>query len=353
VDLSDQLERQLTDAVLDFIGFDPSPQLVRGLIGSEALTRMPRSLRGGYGCARWVVRYSLSCATPERFVQVVQGCDPGGALVELHALVGDLQRDPSAWSARAAARLWVPAGWPFIDRAGVREALAVMAEGRGPSALAIEGPFGHGKRTMAEYIRYLARETQSFDPAVVEIRREPEPGVLLSIVTQLSTALGQPAELDTTHVEPERQGTIFAREIAQLASASPTTTWLVANIVDHSGLEEGVVRFVDELLGLVQRVPAVGDKLRVLVMCDQLTLLELENPPPLESRHTLAQVTDADIRAWFEAAAPGKPRELYELTTQTVIRKLQSANPALPRRLRLVSHHCAVAQRQLAAVTGD
>jgi hypothetical protein len=65
-----------------------------------------------------------------------------------------------------------------------------------------------------------------------------------------------------------------------------------------------VLRFVDELLGLVQRTPAVTDKLRVLVLCDELSPLELENLPPVEFRHERAQRP----RHGHAVARPARPR---------------------------------------------
>jgi hypothetical protein len=352
MDLADNLKRQLEAAVLSNLGSPASLDVQGSLVGPESLRQVPGGLNP-YGHAQWVVRYALNQATPEIFVGLVRNVDIPGRLRELHAIVDQLEADPDIWSAPVVAGLWVPKRWPFIDRTSVVTALVAMADGGGPAAVAIEGSYGHGKKTMVEYIRCLALEKQSFEPVVVEVRKEPEPGVLESIVTDLSMALNELPDLDTTHVEPERQATILARDIAQLALVAPTPTWLVARFVDGSGLEDGVLAFIDELLSLVQGTAAIGDKLRVVLLCDQLALLELDNAPPLEARHALAQVGDAEIRAWLEAAAPGKPQQVYELFTQSVVKQLAKEDPAPPRRLKWVSSKCAITHRQLLLVENE
>ena len=352
VELADDLRRQLEDAVFHNLGSPPDTQVMSVLAGPESLRQLPGGL-SPYGHAQWVVRYALGQATSAVFIGLVRNADAPQELGALRELVDKLEAHPDSWSAPVIAGLWVPERWPFIDRTDVVEALAEMAGGAGPPAVAIEGSFGHGKRTMAEYVRCLAREKGTFEPVVVELRQEPEPGVLESIVTELSVALDEQPDLDTTHVEPERQATILARDIAQIALVTATPTWFVAHVVDSAGLEEGVLVFLDELLGLVQGTPAVGDKLRVLVLCDQLALLELKNAPPLDARHALAQPSDAEIRAWLEAAAPGKPEQIYDLFTDTVMTQLTKTNPALSRRLKWLSSQCAITQRKLLEVPSE
>jgi hypothetical protein len=352
MDLSDDLKRQLEDAVFNNLGAMPTAQGLRLLVGPKPVRELPPGL-SPYGHAQWVVRVSLSQATPEIFIEVVKLTDLAGELRELQAIVAQLAAHPDTWAAPVVAGLWVPKRWPFIDRTSVVAALAAMADGDGPAAVAIEGSYGHGKKTMVEYIRSLAVEKGSFELAVVELRKEPEPGILESIVTELSVLLNEPPDMDTTHVEPERQATILARDVAQIALDTAQPIWVVAHFVESTGLEEGVLAFIDELLGLVQGTAAIGAKLRILLLCDQLAVLELKNAPPLDARHALSQVSDGEIRAWLEAAAPGKPQQVYELFTDSVTRQLARANPALSRRLKWVSSRCAITQRRLLAVEDE
>lgn len=348
MDLTDQLRRQLEDAAYDFIGHPPSPPVLRDLIGSEGVIALPATYNA-FRSAQWVVDFTLRHATPALFVKLVRLSDPGQALVELHALVADFEADPARWTAPpAAGALWIPAGWPFVDREPLRAALDGMAQGQGPSALVIEGPSGHGKRTMTEYVRQLAADSGGFAPVVVELRPQPDPGVLLSMVAELAVVCGGEADLDTTHVEPERQAVILARDIAQAAAAAPAPTWFVANVVDHQGLEDGVLAFVDELLRLIATTPAVAHMLRVVVLCDQLSLLGLQQAPPLEARLTLGQVDGAQIRAWLEAAVPGKDPGLYEIAADTIVSTLDAAPPAPALRLQFTALKCKRAHERLA-----
>jgi hypothetical protein len=346
MNLTESLERQLVESVLRFVGNPPAPDTVAALIGHGAQAEAPPGANA-FNYATWIVRYSLRRPTKDIFVRLVQLSDTGD-LVALQSLVAELEADSSKWSAPVEG-LWIPTGWPFVDRASLRNTLATMANGAGPPALSIEGSFGNGKRTMAAFIRHLADETNAFEPVIRDLRPEPEPGTLFDVATELSMALGEVPDLETTHAEPERQATTLARQAALAAPSAPIPVWFLANVMEHAGLEEGVLVFVDELLRLVQSAPQIAAKLRVLVLCDQVSLLELENAPPLDARHTLPQITDTEIREWLEAAAPGKDPTLYQLAAETVVRSLEDEDVAPTKKLRLLSMSCKLAHRKLAA----
>ncbi len=347
MNLAEDVRRQLEVLVQNSIGEPASPATLRILVGSEALNSVPAGMNSSH-LAQWVVGYSLARGNPTVFLRVVQMCDPAKRIGDLYPLVDELKADGSKWASGVGDGLWVPDGWPFIDRQPLRDALTTMAGGAGPPALSIEGPFGHGKETMSDYVCYLAREALSFRPLVLKLRAEPVPGLLASIATKVWMMLEQPPDTDTTHAEPERQAAILARQIATAALAAPTPTWLVANVIDHAGLEEeGVIAFLDELLRLVQTTQTVAQKLRVVVLCDQLSLLELKNPPPGDAKHTLGQVGEVEVRQWFEADTPGKPADLYQFTAERVMLSLETANPRLERRMETLALKCAGASKAL------
>jgi hypothetical protein len=348
MNLAEDLRRQLEAFVQRRIGVNPEIDVLRLMVGSEALQRVPAGL-SSFQLAQWVVGYSLTRGNPTVFLQVVAIGDPAKQLLDLDPLVQELKADSSKWVSGVGDGLWVPDGWPFIDRKPLRDALTAMAEGAGPPALSIEGPFGHGKETMAEYACYLAREAKSFVPLVLKLRTEPVPGLLASIATKLWMVLNQPPDTETTHAEPERQAVILARQLAEAALASPTPTWVVANVLDHTGLaDEGVIAFLDDLVRLVHETPSLPQKLRILILCDQLSLLELKNLPPSEARFTLGQVSGIEVREWLEAATPGKPEDLYQLATDRVMLSLDTDNPRVERRLEILSRKCKDVQKTLA-----
>jgi hypothetical protein len=343
--LTDDLRRQLVQAVLGTVGDPAQPGVVATLIGHQAMGDAPAGMNG-FKYAEWIVSYALRQPTKDVFVRVVQSSDQGQALGALHALLGELEADTSRWSAPAHG-LWIPTGWPFVDRASLRDALTAMAAGSGPPAVSIEGAFGEGKKTMASYIEHLANTTVGFSPLIRHFRREPGPGVLNATVTDFWMKLGTIPDVETTHAEPERQGTTLARQVARVAPTAPIPIWFVANVVDRTGLEEGLLPFLDELLRLVQDAPEIAQKLRVLLLSDQLALLELENPPPPEARYTLPAITDADIRQWLEAAAPGRSATLYELAAEKVLQRLDAAPLDPSAKLRELAVGCKVAYGSL------
>jgi hypothetical protein len=345
VNLADELRQPLVQVVLAHIGDPVQPAVVATLIGFQAVGQAPAGMNG-FRYADWIVAYSLRQPAKDVFVNLVRTLDPGEALVPLHALLAELEADGSRWSAPAQP-LWIPPGWPFIDRASLRDVLATMAEGGGLAAVSIEGPFGEGKRTMAAYVNYLAQETNGFSPIIRELRQEPADTALFAIATDFWVALGAPIDIDTTHAEPERQATTLAQQIAFAASAAPLPIWFVATVIDHTGLAAGLLKFVDELLRLVQSAPEISRKLRVIVLCDQLPLLELRNPPPTDARFSLPQITSLEIRQWLEAAAPGKTPTLYQLAADTVMQSLDLPTLEPSSRLRRLSFGCKLAHTKL------
>jgi len=344
MNLSDDLRRQLEQSVARHIGEPPATDTLSKLIGHAAVNGAPGGMNAfRYGA--WIVKYALRQPTRDLFVRVVRDTDTGD-LVELQALIAELEADSSKWTAPVEG-LWIPTRWPFIDRTSLRDALDEMVGAEGPPALAIEGPLGNGKRTMGAYIRHLAERANAFEPVIRELRDEPQPGTLFDIVTELWLVLGEEADLETTHAEPERQATTLARETAVAAQAAPLPVWFVAIVMEHAGLEEGVLKFVDELLRLVQTSTDIAAKLRVLVLCDQLSLLELEHPPLM--RHALPEITEVEVGQWLQAVAPGKEAALYEVTATTLVDRLKSQDVAQSKLLRRLAQSCAIAARKLAA----
>jgi hypothetical protein len=345
VNLADDLERSLVQAVSDFIGDPINPPVVRLLIGHEAMTVAPPGMNGPR-YAVWLVGHVLRLPKPDVFARVVKRADRAGALPDLHALLADLDVGRVQWSAPEAG-LWIPAGWPFLDRETLRITLDQMAAGGGPPALSIEGSTGDGKKTMAAYIEHLAARTDSFFPVIRELRSEPGTGALFPAATELYMAFPSQADLATTHEEPERQARAYARDIAAVAPNAPGPVWFVANVIGQPDVEDGLLPFVDELLRLVQATPEIAQKLRVLVLCDRLAVLPLEHAPAASARHTLPQITDTEIRQWLEAAAPGKSQTLYELAAERVLRSLDSQAIQPWARLRMLAVQCKRAHSML------
>jgi len=345
--LDDDRRRELVESVAFAMGSTPF-ELGHSLLGAQAMRHAPGGGANTYHVAEWAVGYVLSRSTPGGFINLVSGVDPAGTLVEVQALVAQLEAGECGWTVpgHAAWDLWMPDDWPFIDRAPVRQTLGAMAAGNGPFALAIEGPFGHGKRTIGKYVGKLADDTEAFNAAVVELRGEPQSGLLDEMIIELAKALGIPADVRSTHAEPERAALAHANQIVVDAMSAPAVAWFVAIVIDEK-LEDGVLAFVDSLLGHVRSASPLAGKLRVIVVCQELSRLELDNAPALDVRHALTEVTDAEVREWFEAAVPGRPPEVYALSANAVMAKLSDLQGSSPRRLRQLSYQCGIVHRQL------
>jgi hypothetical protein len=345
MNLADELKRPFVQVVLDTIGDPAQPQVVRSLVGHQAMSST-RPGMNGFQYAEWIVAHSLRQPNRYTFVRVVTRTDPAGSLPELHELVEDLVAGRVEWEALQLA-LWVPVGWPFLDREALRQTLQDMAEGSGPPALAIEGGTGEGKRTMASYIGHLADSTDSFLPIFRELRSEPGNRVLFAMAMDLYMAFPSQLDLSTTHQEPERQARAYAREIAVAVPNAPTPVWFVASVIGQPTVGDGLLPFVDELLRLVKATPEIARNLRMLVLCDQLGRLPLEHAPPASARHALPQITDVEIRQWFEAVAPGKSPTLYQLTVERVLQSLEQQSVTPADRLRMLAVQCKRAHATL------
>ena len=356
-----QLDRarsfELTQQVFLWIGLDPEPAVLKELVGWEATANVLRFTKP-YQVAVWVVDQALRARTAEVLIKVVRTVDPPpGALVDLHALVNDLDADPSGWSAEVdIGALWAPPKWPFVDRDPLRSILGSMAQGEGPASLSVEGPHGHGKHAVTSYIEQLAGDdTGPFQAVVAELRREPSPGLLIELVARLRLALELDPEVKTTHAEPDRRGEALARDLALEAPSAraPRPVWLVANVLDPTGVEEGVLPFIDELLRLIATVSEVAAKIRVVLLAESASRLGLENLPEAQHRHVLLPDIDQKaVAGWLAAAAPGKDEEFYALASERVIQRMDENPPALAERLQRLALGCAKAHQTLVGSGG-
>ena len=347
--LDEARRRELVEYVFLHIGTPANPAMLQLLVGLEALSGVPAGLNG-FHMAEWVVDHTLGLESPDAFLHVVRTVDQAGALADVRRVVAEIEADPSKWSAVGAlGGLWAPPEWPFVDRESLRGILKTMAEGGGPPTLSIDGSVGHGKRTIATYIRQLADKRRSFRTVVAELWREPGGGVLAAVVADLRLKLDLDLDLRTTHAEPERQGEVLARDLALEALSAPMPVWFVANVLDPSGVDAGTMRFVDELIRLVGTVPELGAKLRVVVLSESISLLGLKNLPPVEHRHVLPEVDRQAVTQWLAAAVPGRDEALYDLTADVLFRKIDESSPPPADRLRTLAFHCAKAHRKLSA----
>jgi hypothetical protein len=344
--LTPEQRNQLTQVVHEFIGGGPDVASMRVLVGAAGVAEI--SAVNAYGYASRIVEYALARPSPDTFIEILRQADAGGTIVELQAVVRQLADDPRTWMAHASDNvLFLAANSPFIDRHDLRNTLRAMAIGDGPAAITIEAPTGHGKRTVCDYIERWAAGGNAFSVVCRDLRREPETGTLDLLVADLRLAMDLDIGMDSTHVEPERHGVVLARLLADDAMLASKTVWMVANIVEPSGVEPGVLNFVDELLGCVQAHPLVADRLRVVVLSDDFGRTGLEKLPGIADRHVLPDVTEDEIRQWLEATAPGKAPDLYGVVASRVVRKVADRGPAPSERLQWLARHSLEAHRSL------
>ena len=347
--LSPKQREQVEYLIFVYIGIVPASATVQELFGPELAHTYPGGVNG-HQLAVWLLDRCLALPQPDLFIKVVTTVDVQGELVEVHHLVRRLRQDASLWRTQVLDELWVPAEWPFIDRQELRRALTAIADGVGPAAITIEASEGHGKRTMCAYIQHLARRHRGFRPVVAELRHAPDPGVLDALVAELRMALELDLNDDTTHLDPERRAVVSARKLTRDEEAllAPEPVWLVANVVEVTGLEEGLLRFIDELLGQVQNTRVEDLRLHVVLLSNEVARLGLTNLPDLTARHVLPEVDEAAVTEWLAAAEPGKPEQMYATATAMVLRNVEARLPAPSLRLRWLAQHCIQAQRRLA-----
>ena len=138
---------------------------------------------------------------------------------------------------------------------------------------------------------------------------------------------------------------VLARRLA-LGPLAPAAVWLVANVVEVSGLEAGVLRFLDELLGQVQQTPAESRQLSVVLLSDEVARLGLADLPEVSARFVLPEVNGTAVGQWLEAAVPGKTPQLYTTAT-ALLRKLEDRRPPPSMRLQWLARHCIAAHQKL------
>lgn len=342
--LSEKQREQVANLIFLYLGMSPSPATIQALVGLEPARSAPAN---AYRLALWLLDYTMASPRPDLFIKVITAVDAQRELLEVQEMVGHLRRDVSLWQTQALDELWIPPRWPFTDRQELRQALLAIADGNGPAAITIEAPQGYGKRTMCAYIEHLARRHGGFHPVVSPLRRVPTPGLLDALVADLRIGLDLDLDDDTTHIEPERRAVVSARTLAQQAVSASSAAWLVANVIDAE-LEDGVLRFIDELLSQVQDIPAELRRLRVVVLSDDVAGLGLTHLPDLAARYVLPEVDEAAITQWLAAAVPGKPAQMYSFTTSMVLGKVEEMRLPPAARLEWLARHCIAAHRRLA-----
>jgi hypothetical protein len=345
--LTDENRRQLSALIATHVGFIPAEAAIEQLVGAE-LTRLAPP-KNGPVLAGWLLDQALGRSDPAIFIRMVRTADAAGRVVEIHALIAQLEADPSLWRPGAVA-LWIPKSWPFLDREELRDVLSTMAIGTGPVAITIEAPDGFGKATMSAYIEDLARPDESLVVVPIELRKDAVGGVLNALVARLRIELGIDPADDTTHEEPERRAMVLARELAREAPLGSSTVWLVANVIDPPGLEPGVLRFIDVLLGEIQETDAALIRLRVILLASEVGILGLEQLPPVEHRFVLPEVAEPEVAAWLRAAVPGKPSGLYETAAKVVLADVLEQQPPPARWLEYLALQCRRTHRKLAGV---
>ncbi len=343
--LTAEQRMQLVPLIVDHLGESRSGVAAIELFGPAAVREVPAGLND-FRHATWLLEHVLNAETPAGFVAVVTAVDPAGQLPEVHLVVERLRIGQLPWGGAGVDELWMPARWPFADREGLRTALCDTARGLGAAAMTIEGPAGHGKRTMCSYLEHAARKHGVYTPVVEHLQRLDDPGVLDALVTQLRLTLGVRSEVVSPHVEPQRRAVALARELARDAAFSPTPVWFVANVLEPV-LDDGVLVFVDELLRLVQDDPVLARGVRVAVLADFATV-SLRNLPGVEHRHALPEIAEGEVARWLAAAAPGKAQALYDLAACRVIDQVAARAPTPRLRLRHVALQCLEAHRVLA-----
>ncbi len=373
--LSPEQREQVQQLIWYYIGDPPSPVTMNNLFELRLAGSHPPGL-SPYALAGWFLDRCLASPKPDLFIRVVTTVDAAGVAVEVHNLVRRLRQDASLWKTKVLDELWVPTEeWPFIDRQQLRAALTDIADGEGPGAITIEGSTGYGKRTMCAYIERLAARRRlepglrAFRPVVQELGHRPE-GFLKDLVNELRWRLGMDLDDDipdldttthldldddipdldtTTHLDPERRAVVWARNLTRHgALLAPEPVWLVANVVEVTGLEEGVLRFIDELLSQVQSTPAEVRRLHVVLLASEVaTLGPMANLPDPSARYILPEVDEAAVTEWLKAAEPGKADQLYEAATQEVLLKARPHPASM--RLKWLALYCVKAQEHLAA----
>lgn len=341
--LTDEQHKQVVYLITEYLGEGRYGQVARDLFGPEALRVVPAGLNP-HNHAKWLLDWSLALPKADTFVNVVLKVDAAGELVRVHQLVGHLRSGQLDWTGLGTGELWMPAEWPFADREPLRTKLCDIARGNGPTASTIDGPAGHGKRTMCAYIDHCARRHGVFTPVVEHLQRLHDNRMVDYLADQLRLKLGVvvPPAIDP---EPERRAVTLASNIGGFAVHSRTPVWFVANLVEPEQ-DAGVLKFLGELLRQVQTTPLLAKKLRITVLAD-FAAVALENLPEINSRYTLAEISEAEIAGWLAAAVPGKDEAYYRHTADQVISHVTALAPTPRMRLRLLAQKCVDAHRVL------
>lgn len=341
--LTDEQHKQVVTLIMAHLGGAGHGPMAWDLFGPEAVQAVPAGLND-YQYAKWMLDRSLRQATPDPFIKIVLTVDFPGEIGEVRKLVDDLGSGRRAWSGVGVDELWMPAESPFADREDLRTSLRDIARGGGPVVSTIDGPAGHGKRTMCGYIDACARKHGVYLPVVEHLQRLHDNRFVDFLADLLRSKLRVtvPPAIDP---EPERRAVTLAMNLADFAINSPVPVWFVANLVEPDQ-DAGVVKFLGVLMGQIHENPLLKAKLRMTVLAD-FAAVELENMPGSDSRYTLAEIAETEIADWLEAVVPGKGEARYRQTARQVVTVVTALQPTPRMRLRLLAQKCVEAHHVL------
>lgn len=349
--LDDSDRRELLVLVQSFIGAGPSWDTIAELVGPVHIASLPGGLTPARA-ADWIIQVALARSEAGLFVAILGKVNAGGMSPALAALAATLARDPGAWRIGAdPADLFHPVDKAFLDREDVRPTLLEMSQGTGPALVTIEAPEGLGKTTIAAYLDVLCQRAGVVERLPLDIRPSPVGGLLDSVAADLRSALRLRLPLRVTQAEPERQGVVLARELAQglarEAALAPTRVCAIVTLAEPPAVEPGVIAFLDELMGQVTASESVARRLAIAVVTQDTLASGLTNLPAPDRRFVLGDVPGPSVLAWLKAAAPGKPEDLYAVAAETVLTQVSGQVQA--RRLEWLRRYCEQTHRDLLA----
>jgi hypothetical protein len=188
---------------------------------------------------------------------------------------------------------------------------------------------------MCSYIEDCARRL-SVATVVEHLRRTGNPHTVDFLANSLRLAMSR--EVTMSPLDPRRQARLLARDAAQLA----IPVWFVVNLQDPLQ-DDGVLGFLDELLDQVRSDSVIAQSLRLTVLANDLSALDLTNLPDGLHRYTLPEIAHDEIGEWLERATPGLDKHKYALAARNILEVVDEWGPAPEMRLKYLAQHCVAA----------
>jgi hypothetical protein len=285
--------------------------------------------------AEWIVDQSLSNATSEIFLKVVDRLSnqQSGALEAIFTIARNLRTVEIPWIPRSnpvivswaieADPLSTSEGLPFVDRTDFRSLLPRHGSALKTNCLVVAGGDRSGKSFLKDFCQAYAMSRGGIHVGYAKLNGSPARATPRAVAQSLAFGLkADPRARPHPHEEMERDAKNLASWLALTTPENDLPAIAILDGFNDPDLPESIHVFIGELAKLVASRETVRSRLcLILTGYDSSRLLRFEVDAPV---HVLEPIDEEHLEEWFRLSFPDQPDYRYEQAAERIIADLQN-----------------------------